>query len=162
MKTLKNIMMIALAAIVSISLFSCSPDPVTEKKESMWVMDPSLAGQKNELWTEPAYDGDTGAKLGYIEFTEDNIYAYQQLTEDATKTSLFAPYEGFKEFFQAFEKNANETGSGYVQISSDQWGLGCRLITYNESIDIYEFLISPTIMEMKTPYTTYIIKPIAE
>ena len=72
MKTLKNIMMIALAAIVSISLFSCSPDPVTEKKESIWVMHPSLAGQKYELWTEPAYEGDTGAKLGYLEFAEDN------------------------------------------------------------------------------------------
>lgn len=161
MKTLKNIMMIALAAIVSISLFSCSPDPVTEKKESIWVMDPSLAGQKYELWTEPAYDGDTGAKIGYLEFTEDNIYAYQQLTEDATKTSLFAPYEGFKEFFQAFEKNANETGSGYVRIVSTPDGLAADLWTYGGGKDSYEFLLSD-IMEMHTPYTTYIIKRIAE
>ena len=161
MKTLKNIMMIALAAIVSISLFSCSPDPVTEKKESIWVMDPSLAGQKYELWTEPAYEGDTGAKLGYLEFTEDNIYAYQQLTEDATKTSLFAPYEGFKEFFQAFEKNANETGSGYVQLITGKEGLAADLWTYGESRQSYEFYLSDK-MEMNTPYTTYIIKPIAE
>ena len=161
MKTLKNIMIIALMAIVSISLFSCSPDPVTEKKESIWVMDPSLAGQKYELWTEPAYEGDTGAKFGYLEFTEDNIYAYQQLTEDATKTSLFAPYEGFKEFFQAFEKNANETGSGYVELLTDRGGLIAHLWTYGESRQSYEFWLSD-IMEMVTPYTTYLLKPINE
>lgn len=161
MKTLKNIMMIALAAIVSISLFSCSPDPVTEKKESIWVMHPSLAGQKYELWTEPAYEGDTGAKLGYLEFTEDNIYAYQQLTEDATKTSLFAPYEGFKEFFQTFEKNANETGSGYVQLITDENGLRAKLWTYNQGRDVYEFILAD-VMEMNTPYTTYLLKPITE